>query len=141
MVPMSALAWLAVAAAQAPSDAAPRAAQELVARFLSLLDDDLAAAAAMLSPDALFGAGDVGGPLTAENLPLRTLGCVEQDSPAVVEPFPPVEGGFVVSTDWLCPIEGTSTARAVRADFAVAGQRIEGVYFVFADSTVPWPPR
>lgn len=114
--------------ANMPQD--PGDARALAERFARHLDrGEIAAADAMLSTDAAFGAGDVGAPIvTAAAIPLGRLGCRLQGIVEEVVPIgTPAAPAVSVDSHWLCPLSGRETQR-VSVFILVAGGRVAGMY-------------
>jgi hypothetical protein len=134
--------WWALAAlnaAPAPAVQAPRTPEQLVRQFFALAATDSAAAARLVGPGAIMGAGDIGAPLSLEWVPTR-IGCIPRRTAAKTRTIDDDgKRASIVETDWLCRVKGTNRGAPVRARVIVDGDLIMGIYMAGSEKTVAWP--
>jgi hypothetical protein len=124
-------------AALSPAKAAPAAEERdplsVVNAFLSALDRDEREANAMLADNAMFGVGDVGGPLTAGMLrqmmtefrrDCRLTGLARDTRPFDM----PGRSIAVIAGDYHCMTRERPEGHDLRISYLVEGERLVGVY-------------
>ena len=100
----------------------------VVQTFIAATSNDRTSAQLMLTKDAGFGAGDVGGPFLFEVYDGISKDCRFDTSAAKIKPLGMPDRNIVtVEVDLVCQREGDQTS-TIPAAFMVEGDRIAGLY-------------